>query len=40
MYHCHIRFYLAGHQNQVFEIIKQILPLKHFTHIFSESDFI
>ena len=38
MYHCHIRFYLAGHQNQVFEIIKQILPLKHFTHIFSESD--
>lgn len=38
MYHCHIRFYLAGHQNQVFEIIKQILPLKHFTHTFSESD--
>ncbi len=38
MYHCHIRFYLAGHQHQVFEIIKQILPLKHFTHIFSESD--
>ncbi len=38
MYHCHIRFYLVGHQNQVFEIIKQILPLKHFTHIFSESD--
>ena len=27
MYHCHIRFYLAGRQNRVFEIIKGAFPL-------------
>lgn len=38
MYHCHTHFYLAGHQREIFEIIKGISPLKHFTHVFSESD--
>lgn len=38
MYHCHIRFYLIGHQCRVFEIIKEMSPLEHFTHEFLESD--
>ena len=38
MYHCHIRFYLIGHQNSNFEIIRQMSPFAHFTHTFSESD--
>lgn len=38
MYHCHIRFYLAGRQNRVFEIIKGAFPLENFTHEFSESE--
>lgn len=38
MYHCHINFYLIGHPCRVFEIIKEISPLEHFTHGFSESD--
>lgn len=37
MYHCHIHFYLAGSQNKVFEILKEMSPLSHFTHTFSES---
>ncbi|MEY8339499.1 response regulator [Lachnospiraceae bacterium 62-35] len=37
MYHCHIHFYLAGNSNRVFEIIKEMSPLEHFTHEFSES---
>ncbi|MDE6616458.1 MAG: PAS domain S-box protein, partial [Lachnospiraceae bacterium] len=37
MYHCHIRFYLAGGQNGMFEIIKKMSPLEHFTHEFYES---
>lgn len=37
MYHCHIHFYLTGCQNKEFEIIKEISPLSHFTHTFSES---
>lgn len=38
MYHCHIHFYLTGHQCRVFEILKETSPLEHFTHEFSESD--
>ncbi len=37
MYHCNVRFYLTGHQRKVFEIIKGMSPLVHFTHEFSES---
>jgi len=38
MYHCHIRFYLSGHSNKVFEIMKGTDPLENFTHEFSESE--
>ncbi|MDE6062998.1 MAG: PAS domain-containing protein, partial [Lachnospiraceae bacterium] len=38
MYHCHIHFYLTGHYNRSFEIIREMSPLAHFTHTFSESD--
>ena len=38
MYHCHLRFYLAGNPNRIFEIIKEMPPLEHFTHGFSESE--
>lgn len=38
MYHCHIQFYLSGHPCRVFDIVKEILPLEHFTHGFLESD--
>jgi len=38
MYHCHIQFYLIGGQNAVFEPIKEVTPLEHFTHSFAESD--
>ena len=37
MYHCNVQFYLAGHQRKVFEIIKGMSPLAHFTHDFFES---
>lgn len=37
MYQCHIRFYLIGGHNAVFESIKEITPLEHFTHSFTES---
>lgn len=38
MYHCHIRFYLIGGHSTIFESIKEITPLEHFTHSFWESD--
>lgn len=37
MYHCHIRFCLAGHSCRAYEIIKGMSPLEHFTHEFTES---
>ena len=37
MYHCHMRFYLAGRPHRVFEIIKGMSPLEHFTHEFMGS---
>lgn len=38
MYNCRIQFYLIGHQPGIFEIIKEMLPLEHFTHRFVQSD--
>lgn len=38
MYHCHVRFYLTGPKCRVFEIIKEMSPMEHFTHEFIESD--
>lgn len=38
MYHCHVHFYFTGHQCRVFELIKNMSPLEHFTHEFMESD--
>ena len=38
MYHCHLRFYFTGHICNVFEIIKKLSPLEHFSHEFSESE--
>ena len=37
MYHCHIRFYLTGHNCCAFGVIKGMEPLEHFTHEFTES---
>ena len=37
MYHCHLRFYLAGRRQGAFEPIKNMAPLDRFTHTFSES---
>lgn len=37
MYHCHIHFYLIGHQHRIFTMIKEMSPLEHFTHEFFES---
>ncbi len=37
MYHCHIRFYLAGHHCRAFDIMKEMPPLEYFTHEFVES---
>lgn len=37
MYHCHVHFYLLGRQCKIYEIVKHMPPLKHFTHEFSES---
>ncbi len=38
MYHCHIQFYLIGRQNAVFDSIREMAPLAHFTHSFRESE--
>ena len=37
MYHCHIHFYFIGDSHHIFQEIKEISPLEHFTHEFSES---
>lgn len=36
MYHCHLHFYLTGRRCKIFEIVKDMPPLAHFTHVFSE----
>lgn len=37
MYHCQLRFFFLGSQTKMFEQIKNISPLEHFTHDFLES---
>ena len=38
MYHCNIQFYLIGKKCGIFELVKGITSLEHFTHTFLESD--
>ncbi|MCI8483733.1 MAG: response regulator [Lachnospiraceae bacterium] len=38
MYHCHVQFYLLGRPCRMFEIIKEMSPLDHFTHEYLESE--
>lgn len=38
MYHCRVRFYLLGGQCEIFETVKEMSPLEHFTHEYLESD--
>ena len=38
MYHCHIRFYFTGQQCRAFEVAKNMSPMEHFSHEFSESN--
>ncbi|MDE6923911.1 MAG: PAS domain-containing protein, partial [Acetatifactor sp.] len=37
MYNCHLHIYLAGQPCRAFEVIREMPPLEHFTHTFSES---
>ena len=37
MYHCHVQFYLIGSQNSLWDIIKEMAPLEHFSHEFQVS---
>ena len=37
MYHCHVRLYLTGHPCRVFELIKEMSPMKNFSYEFLES---
>ena len=38
MYHCPIRFYLAGCRHSTYETVRKLSPLEGFTHDFSESE--
>ena len=38
MYHCHMRFYLIGRPNELFETVKGMPPFEAFTHKFFESE--
>ena len=37
MYHCHLRLYFVGQQQQLFETLKAMEPLENFGHTFLES---
>ena len=37
MYHCHVQFYLLGRDKALFDTIRAMPPLEHFSHAFSES---
>ncbi len=37
MYHCQIHFYFSGRPCRVFDIIRESIPLEHFSHVFAES---
>ncbi len=38
MYHCHIRFYYVGRQQEVYNIIREMKPSEFFTHEFFHSE--
>ncbi|MCM1542089.1 MAG: ATP-binding protein [Blautia sp.] len=38
MYNCRLHIVLAGHPCRAFEVIREMSPLEHFTHEFSESN--
>ena len=38
MYHCHVQFYLLGRDRALFDAIRAMPPLEHFTHAFFESE--
>ncbi|MCI9173330.1 MAG: response regulator [Lachnospiraceae bacterium] len=38
MYHCHVQFYFLGRARSVFDKVKEMPPLEHFTHEYSESE--
>lgn len=38
MYQCHLHIYMTGGQDKIFEAIKEMAPLEHFTHEFSECE--
>ncbi len=37
MYHCRVHFYFIGSNCRVADVIKEMAPLEHFTHEFSEN---
>ena len=38
MYHCHIRFYFIGRQQEVYNIMREMKPSEFFTHEFFQSE--
>ena len=38
MYHCHIRFYFTGRQQEIYNIIREMEPSECFTYEFSQSE--
>nr|WP_326125669.1 response regulator [uncultured Oscillibacter sp.] len=38
MYHCHLHFYCLGRRQELFDAVRAVPPLEHFTHSFSQSD--
>ncbi|MDE6641930.1 MAG: response regulator [Acetatifactor sp.] len=38
MYHCHLSIYLTGSQSQMYESLKNMIPLDAFVHEFTESE--
>lgn len=38
MYHCHVRLYFFGKQQQMFHQLKEMSPPEHFTYEFAQSD--
>ena len=37
MYHCQLHFYCLGRRQELFDAVRAIPPLEHFTHTFSKS---
>ena len=38
MYHCQLRLYCLGRRRELFDVIRAIPPLEHFTHVFSAGE--